>query len=119
MEDRILEQKQAEKRNSIERGSSLIMAVVLIAVGGLLLLNNVTGVRFDDWWVLFILIPLGGIAAKAWTEYQTTGRVGASPIIGGGFMLVFMASFIFDLDWGELWPIGLIIGGLAALLSWR
>lgn len=93
---------------------------VLILVGGIFLFTNVTGFHLDNWWALFILIPAISNFGTAWSKYQRHGRLTGSArgALTGGLILTLVASaFLFNLDWGLIWPIFLIIGGLSALLG--
>ena len=60
--------------------SGWILGLVLIAVGGVFLLQN-SGfpVLVGNWWALFILIPAIGAFAAAWTLYQQTGQLTGAP----------------------------------------
>lgn len=94
--------------------------VVLIAIGVIFLFTNLTGFSLDNWWALFILIPAVSNFGNAWRKYQRHGRLtrGARGSITGGLILTLIASaFLFDLDWGLIWPVFLIIGGISALFS--
>lgn len=100
-------------------GPPWLGGAVLILIGAVFLLRNVTGVWFDDWWALFIAIP-GVIAlASAWRIYQRNGArfdgrvLGAA--LGGVFPLLVAAIFLLDLDWGRVWPLFLIAAGLLAM----
>lgn len=97
-----------------------LAGVILIVLGGVFLLSNLTNFHLDNWWALFILIPAFGSLGSAWQAYQKNGRFGESvrgPLIGG-FILFFVASvFLFGWNWGTIWPVFLIIGGIGALLN--
>ena len=58
--------------------------------------------------------------ANAWRSYQQQGHLSKSVrgSVTGGIILTLVASaFLFDLDWGMIWPLFLIIGGLSALMG--
>lgn len=92
---------------------------VLILIGAVFLLRNVTGIWFDDWWALFIAIPGVVALASAWSLYQRNGNRLDGPVLGaalaGVFPLLVAAIFLFDLDWGRVWPLFLIAAGLLAM----
>ena len=93
---------------------------ILIGIGLVFLLQNVTDFSFDNWWALFILIPGVASLVNAWQYYHEDGRFSerASGPFVGGLILLFIASiFIFGLDWGAVWPVFLIIAGFGALLK--
>lgn len=117
MNDNFSDLKDAEKQNVTGHPGSWLMGAVLIGVGGVLLLRNLTGFEFDHWWVLFWFIPLGGMLTGLWKQYQANGRINTGLISAAAGMIVMMAVFLFDLSWSALWPIFLIIGGLSALLG--
>ncbi len=113
------------RRSSGWRGGWLV-AVVLIIVGVVLLVQNLggTGANFiDNWWAFFILIPAIGSFANAWREYVDAGRrFGPGvvrPLAFGLILVVVTAIFVFNLDWGSVWPVFLIIIGLGMAFSWR
>lgn len=103
------------------KGPSWIGGVVLILIGALLLLHNVGGITIDNWWALFILIPAAGSFAGAWNAYRKSGnRVTGSvkgSIIGGVVLTTISVLFLFNLDWGKMWPVFIIIAGLATLVG--
>jgi hypothetical protein len=95
----------------------------LILLGVVFLLRNVGWLELNgNWWALFILLPVSGIFFTAWQRYQRLGRLTSgivSSLLGGCVLLFVMAVFLFNLNWGTIWPVFLIIGGLGALaLSW-
>ncbi len=104
-----------------ERGG-WIGGVILILVGAAFLLRNFglfDWPLFDNWWALFILIPAIASLGNAWRSYQAQGRLGGEVIgslIGGLVLLCVALVFLLNLDWGAIWPIFLILGGLSILL---
>lgn len=121
MSDNISELKDAEKRPvKEERNRNWVAGVVLITIGLFFLVSNLTGFTIDNWWALFILIPAISNFSRAWQSYQNDGRFSRAVrgSLTGGLILTLIASaFLFNLDWGLIWPLFLIIGGLAALLG--
>jgi hypothetical protein len=97
-----------------------VPGVILIAIGVIFLFTNLTGFSLHNWWALFILIPAVKNFGSAWGSYQRHGRFtrSARGSLTGGFILSLIASaFLFNLDWGIIWPLFLIIGGISALFS--
>jgi cell wall-active antibiotic response 4TMS protein YvqF len=94
---------------------------VLILIGIVFIVRNVTGFSLDNWWALFILIPALGSLVTSFQMYERQGRrfTGASrgPLVGGLFLLGLTAVFLFKLDWSRIWPFILILAGLGLLLS--
>ena len=134
MSDDIDSLKEAEKANEYSyeyetetvtkssNGGSVnwVPGVILIAIGVIFLFTNLTGFSLNNWWALFILIPAVKNFGSAWGSYQRHGRLtkSARGSLTGGFILSLIASaFLFDLDWGLIWPLFLIIGGISALFS--
>jgi len=95
--------------------------VVLILVGVVFLLRQVSGFRLDNWWALFILIPAIGSLATAWRAYESADRKFTTSVRGsliGGLMMVMIAAiFLFNLNWALFFPAILIITGLGILAS--
>ena len=102
------------------KNTAWIGGAVLIVIGVVFLLQNISGLNLGNWWALFILIPAVGSLATAWRLYQTHGRLTSAvrgPLIGGFILLLVSAIFLFNLDWGKVWPFFLIIAGLGALAT--
>lgn len=97
-------------------------AAALILLGAIFLLHNAGVLTLaGHWWAVFILIPAATTAATAWTQYQAGGRR-LTPAVGGSLvasavLATVAAIFLLNLAWGTVWPIFLIIAGLAALLQ--
>lgn len=92
--------------------------VVLIALGIVFLINNVSGFELDNWWALFILIPAFDAFARAWRRYQQNGlldRHARQPLLTGMLLTGLAAFFLFELPWAWIGPIVLIVLGLALL----
>ncbi len=107
---------RARRRHSKNWGAGLI----LIAIGVLFLVSNTTGFSLHNWWALFILIPAFSNFGSALNNYQSNGRLtrsGRGSLTGALILTLIASVFLFDLDWGLVWPVFLIIGGLSALLG--
>ncbi|HEX2980839.1 MAG TPA: hypothetical protein VHO48_11290 [Anaerolineaceae bacterium] len=114
----VIESREArESRNP----TPWVAGVVLILLGGIFLLQNLGLVRLDNWWALFILIPAFGSFATAWGIYQHNGwrlnKAVRGPLIGGLILSMVSAAFLFDLNWGMIWPLFLILIGIGALIT--
>ena len=109
--------------NTKTKGNSTwIAGGILILIGALYLVRNLTGFDLGDWnwWALFILIPAFAFLTRAWRTYQAEGRLTAatrSPLVTGLVLLLVTAIFLLDLSWGTMWPLFLIIAGVGALLA--
>jgi len=97
-----------------------LVGLVVVAVGVIFLLGNF-GFALplpDRWWALFILIPAIGAVVAAIRFYRQDGRMSGrvtGPLTGGLLMLATATILFFDLPWGRLWPVMVIIAGLGIL----
>lgn len=108
------ENTNPEKRKSEGMASGLI----LIAVGVIFLVMQFTNLRFNNWWALFILIPVFVAWKRAFSIYSETGEITeeATQVIAGSLFPLFVASiFLFNWDWGQVWPGFIILAGVSAL----
>ncbi len=112
---------QLEERRRGRGREPWLMGVILILVGAVFLLQNFTGIYFENWWALFILIPAFGSFSRGWQAMQNAnGQVSAharSGFIGGLVLTAVAAILFFSLDWVIFGPILLILAGLAMLLN--
>jgi uncharacterized membrane protein HdeD (DUF308 family) len=100
--------------------NSWIAGVVIIIVGVIFLISNISGFHLDNWWALFILIPGVMTFATAWRVRKEDGRwtrQARSSLFGGLGITLIAIIFLFNLDLGEMWPLFLILGGVAMLLG--
>ena len=113
---------EEENNNSCTK-RSWFPGVMLIGMGLIFLIANFTDLPFlHNWWALFILIPAVHNLSSAWSSYQANGRLTRSArgsLTGGLFTALVAAIFLFDLDWGKIWPLFLIFGGLSTLIGSR
>jgi hypothetical protein len=94
--------------------------VILIVLGAIFLLGNVTGFELENWWALFILIPALGNFASAYDHYRSSGEFNRSVrarLFWGLLLAMLSASFLFGVELDLVWPIFLILAGLAFLLG--
>jgi cation transport ATPase len=92
--------------------------LALIVVGLIFLLQNMTGFQWDNWWALFLLIPLVGMLWSAWDTYQRDGRFTrhlTGRLIGSAYLLVVFLAAISG-GWAVIWPLFIIVAGLGTLL---
>jgi hypothetical protein len=114
------EYETENKPHSQHSSANWVPGVILIAIGVIFLFTNLTGFHLHNWWALFIMIPAVKNFGSAWGSYQRHGRFtkSARGSVTGGMILSLIASaFLFNLDWGLVWPFFLIIGGVAALFN--
>ncbi len=84
------------------------------------LLQNVRGFYLNNWWALFLLIPALGSFADAWNIYRQQGRLNRrvrGELVSGCVFLLITVTFLFNLNWGIVLPVLLIIWGLSMLLN--
>jgi hypothetical protein len=70
----------------------------------------------SNWWALFMLIPIGYSLASAWRRRrENAGKFppeARGALITAATITIVMIIFLFNLDWGAIWPVFLITGGL-------
>ncbi len=119
------EQRRAERR-AWRGDNAWVVGAILILLGIILMAQNFGALTLHNWWALFIMIPAIGSFAAAWNIFTrsggqfTSGVIG--PLIGGLILTGITATFLFDLNWGLVGPIILILLGVGALfgaLFWR
>ena len=111
------EEQRARRGSS---GGAWIGGAILILLGVIFLLQTVSGIHVNNWWALFILLPAIGSFAAAWNSYQQNGRLTKSArgaLIGGFVLLLITATFLFNWNWGLVFPILIIVLGISLLLN--
>ena len=94
--------------------------VILLLLGLYFLLQNLGVQVFTNWWAIFILIPAFWSFVAAWNIYQEHGKLtrgSVSTLVVGILLTALAAIFLLNLAIGLFWPILLILGGLALLVS--
>ena len=103
------------------RKPAWIAGGVLILIGIVFIVRNVTGLELHNWWALFILIPAIGSLVTAWQMYRRNDRrftaASRGPLTAGVVLTAIAAVFLFEIDWAIAWPFLLILGGAALLVS--
>lgn len=97
-----------------------VAGLVLIGLGLVFLFQNITGAQLGNWWALFILMPAVWAFWNAWEMVQHDGKLtprAARMAQGGLFPLVIGLIFLFNLDFGRLWPLLLVVAGIGAILN--
>ncbi len=114
-------QPEGHRPEGRPRQPAWIVGGVLILIGIVFIVRNVTGLDLHNWWALFILIPALGSLATAWQMFEKNGRrftaASRGPLIGGVVLLAIAAVFLFSVDWAIAWPFLLILGGGALLVT--
>jgi hypothetical protein len=111
-----------ETPNDNRQNYPLIAAIALIIIGAVFLLRNLDIIRLGrNWWALFMLIPIAYSLASAWRRRrESVGKFTPevrNSLIGAVTLTVVMAIFLFGLSWGAMWPVFLIIGGVAMIFG--
>jgi hypothetical protein len=99
---------------------SVGFAIVLILIGFLFLAQQIGDFSFNNWWALFILIPTFGAFGSAYRLWLGRGRFTFavwSTFYGGLFPLLVAVMFLFNLDWGDYWPLFIILGGFGMFVG--
>ena len=115
----IISKNEEEVRNKYKSGISWT-PFILIFVGIILLLQQIGSFSFDNWWAGFILIPAFSSFAAAIEIWRRSGRFSFavwSTFYGGLFPLLVALIFLFNLSWGDHWPLFIILGGFGMFIS--
>ena len=118
----INELKIEETEQVKEENGRLVVATVMILVGLALLVGMLTGYTLDNWWALFMLIPVGTMLMELWQDYQKNGRLSKKTsglIIPITILSAIIAIFLFNLSWSIIWPVSFIAVGLSMLIGGR
>jgi hypothetical protein len=99
----------------------VIGALVLIGLGIVFFLEQSNIITLDfNWWSFFILIPGAWMLWGAYAAYSQAGawtKRARGQVAGGVMLLLVGGIFIFDLDWGKIWPLFLIVPGVLMLFG--
>jgi hypothetical protein len=128
-QDDPMSRRQERIARRAERGASRhagglgwLAGLILIAIGVLYLLN-VLGIlpEMTNWWALFLLLPAAGLLSAALGAFRRDGGswtpAMVGPLLGSMLLAGLSAAFLFDFDYGWLWPLFLIAGGLLLLVG--
>lgn len=112
--------KKAEQKAVSKSRSDMTGGLIMIGVGVVFLAMQFGNFQLDNWWALFILIPVVASWGSALQQTQAAGHVTNGAIrtfMGALFPLFVAVIFLFNLDWGRVWPGFIIIAGLNALAT--
>ena len=99
--------------------SGMIGGLILIAVGVIFLVMQFSDFRLHNWWALFILIPVAMTWYQASSVSKEAGelkRETTQSLAGSLFLLFVALIFLFNWNWGQVWPGFIIIDGVNALV---
>ncbi len=106
-----------------DRQSQIVGGIVLVLLGVVFLLEQAGAfVLTGNWWAIFILAPGLFMLWRAYTTYSsanTLTKEARQQISGGVTLIVVAGIFIFNLDWGRVWPVFLILAGIWTLFGFR
>lgn len=97
----------------------LFTGAILIVLGLVFLLQNLTGFALDNWWGIFLLVPAGYMLFNTYQDYQTHGTLtmaGRNHFIAFLTIALIAVITLFNLSWSVMWPLFLVIGGVSLLL---
>jgi hypothetical protein len=105
---------------------SIVTGIIIIIIGVIFLFQNLYVIELGhQWWALFFLIPISFMVSDIWRRRQNNqSKIPASArgsFTGIIVLSVLMFTFLLELDWGIIWPVFIIIGGLSLILnySWK
>jgi hypothetical protein len=113
-----------ETQNSSMRrnDSSLYTGLGFIIVGVIFLLRNLDIITFGrNWWALFFLIPISYLLRDVLRYRRDDNRKFPSKARGSLIGLISVSTvmliFLFGMNWGMIWPVFIVIGGLSLILA--
>jgi hypothetical protein len=91
-----------------------------VGLGVIFLIQSYLGTEIRNWWALFILIPAFFTLERGYSSVRAGDTPAATgQIIGGLVLVALVVIFLLDIPFGRIWPVFLIIAGIAMLLSRR
>jgi drug/metabolite transporter (DMT)-like permease len=109
--------RRAERRQAMGPiGNWPVGGLVIIAIGVIFLLGNFGMQLPARWWAVLLLVPAAGMLVAAARFYRADNNLGGraiGPLIGGLVMLALALAVFFGLNWGQFWPLVLIVLGVA------
>ena len=104
------------ERRRQRRGGSVMGGLLLIALAVLLLMQNQGMISFGKWWALLILIPAVAAFINAGSEFSAAGnqvtRHVITLLVGGLILTAITAAILFNLDWGWIGPVLMLLVGI-------
>ncbi len=94
--------------------------VILIGLGVIFLLQQFN-YELNNWWALFILIPVFASLTSAWSEFRNKGNRLTHAVlsnIGSALVLLTLVTiFMIPLSWDRWWPLMVIVPGFSMFLG--
>jgi chromate transport protein ChrA len=96
------------------------VGIGLIVMGALFLAGNLFDLPIGrNWWALILTLIGVMVLRNAWQSYQNAGNqittTARSQGMVGTFMVLVSVMFLLGLDFGNLWPLFLILIGIMLL----
>ncbi|MCB0014311.1 MAG: hypothetical protein KDE09_10970 [Anaerolineales bacterium] len=114
------ELKAAEQAQSGGMSKSLYVGIPMMVLGIVFLVINFTQQSLANWWALFFVVPIAFIVMNALRSRSEVGyldRGARATLVGAMFMFLLMLVFLFEMDWGKIWPAFLVISGLGFIIG--
>lgn len=102
-----------------QRSGSVMGGLVLVGMGLVFLLQNLTGLELGHWWALFLLLPGVAALARGYGFYQADQGFSpraAGSLIGGGVLTLLGTALLLEINLSGIWPLFLILLGAVILL---
>lgn len=121
-----MEENNLPEKNLKPQSSSIWMGLIFIFGGAIVFLNQLDILPFElNWWALFILMPAAGFLTNAYNSYQKNQRKFTTDVLYSGLIglfIVFIALSLllgsnWNINWGMLWPLILIVVGIGILVN--
>ena len=104
-----------------QSGGAWVGGAILVVLGVVFLLQNMGALTLRNWWAIFILLPAVGAFTGAWSMFREAGghltRQARSSLIGGLVLTLVASAFLFELNWGLIGPVLLILAGIGMLVN--
>jgi O-antigen/teichoic acid export membrane protein len=105
------------------RAGALIIGLLLVVFGAVFLLQNFGNytIPFNNWGILFLLIPVVALFDRAYRIYRKNGNQLTPPARGAAFfgliLLAVTVIVLFNLNWALWGPLLIILVGIGVLIS--
>jgi hypothetical protein len=96
--------------------AGIIIAILIIAAGILLFLDNLGLFHIYNIWRLWPVALIGVGISKMFESQGPGGRVWAGMVMGSGVLFLLDNLGVWHVGWGLIWPIGLVGIGITMLL---
>jgi drug/metabolite transporter (DMT)-like permease len=108
------------QRRGEGQGASMIVGLVLIVLGAVFFLQQVSNFTMPrNWWALFILLAAVASFANVWRSYHASGTFGtqAGGSLVWSLVLTAVAGIAYFDAWDRWWPFILIAIGVGIVVA--